>query len=342
MPVATPEIYRRMLQAAHDGKYAYPGINVSSVVTANAALKGFADSGSDGIIQLSTGAGQFASGLNIKDAVLGAVTIAEHVHRVADQYNIYVGLHTDHCVPKKLDAFVRPLIAETARRRADGRGNLFNSHMFDGSELSTAENMKISTELLSVCKDNDIVLEVEIGVVGGEEDGIDHSDAPSEKLYTTPADMLEVARALRPVGAPFMVAATFGNVHGIYKPGNVKLKPAILKEGQAAVTAEFGEEARFMLVFHGGSGSDLSDIHQTLEYGVVKMNVDTDTQYHFTQAIVQHVDANRSELTHSADEMANKKKFDPRSYLKRAEEFMAKRVQTACDELKSTGKSIFA
>jgi fructose-bisphosphate aldolase class II len=342
MPVATPEQYRKMLQAARDGKYAYPAINVSSMVTANAALKGFADSGSDGIIQVSTGGGEFASGLNVKNAVLGSISIAEHVHRAAREYNILVGLHTDHCVPKKLDGYVRSLIAETARRRAERQPNLFNSHMFDGSELPTADNMKISAELLKECAANEIILEVEIGVVGGEEDGIDHSDAPSEKLYTTPEDMVEVARALRPVNAPFMVAATFGNVHGIYKPGNVKLRPKILKEGQDAVAAEFGDAARFYLVFHGGSGSELSDIHETLDYGVIKMNVDTDTQYHFTQAVVQHVVANQSELTHTKDDVANKKKFDPRAYLKMAEEFMAKRVMTACNDLKSTGKTIFA
>jgi len=340
MPIATPEIYRKMIDAARDGKYAYPGINVSSTETANAALKGFSDSGSDGIIQLSTGAGDFASGLNVKDMALGSISIAEHVHRMAEKYNVYIGLHTDHCVPGKLDSFVRPLIAETARRRADGLNNLFHSHMFDGSELSTTENMKISAELLKECKANEIILEVEIGVVGGEEDGIDHSDAPAEKLYTTPEDMLAVYRTLNPIGGLYWVAATFGNVHGIYKPGNVKLRPKILMDGQEALVKEFGNDSRFDLVFHGGSGSELSDIHETLEYGVVKMNVDTDTQYYFTQPIVSHMVENQSELTHTKDEMANKKKFDPRSYLKKAEENMAKRVVMACDDLKSRGKSI--
>ena len=331
-----------MLDAAQAQHYAFPAINVSSTETANAALKGFADSGSDGIIQLSTGGAEFASGLNVKDGVLGAITIAEHVHRMAKKYNILVALHTDHCVPKKLGGFVHPLIAETARRRNAGLPNLFQSHMFDGSELSTAENMKISAELLSQCKDNQIILEVEIGVVGGEEDGLDRTDTPAEKLYTTPEDMVEVYRALNPVGGRYMVAATFGNVHGIYKPGNVVLKPKILKQGQDALVAEFGAKARFDLVFHGGSGSELADIHETLDYGVVKMNIDTDTQYHFTHAIVEHVDANRSELTHTEDNVANKKKFDPRSYLKKAEESMARRVAEGCKDLKSEGKSIFS
>lgn len=341
MPLVTPEIYVKMLEAAQKGNYAYPAINVSSTETANAALKGFADSGSDGIIQLSTGAGEFASGLNVKDAVQGSITVAEHIHRMADNYNVYIALHTDHCQPKKVDKFLKPLIAETARRRAEGKPNLFHSHMFDGSELPLDENMAIAVELLKTCKENEIILEVEIGVVGGEEDGIDHSDQPRAKLYTTPEDMVGVYEALSPVGGRYMVAATFGNVHGIYKPGNVKLKPKILKEGQEELVKKFGKDAWFNLVFHGGSGSELADIHETLEYGVVKMNIDTDTQYHFTEAIVMHVDENRKELTHSGGEVANKKKFDPRSYLKKAEENMAKRVAQGCKDLKSTGKSIF-
>ncbi len=342
MPLATPEIYRKMLDAAQNGEYAYPAINVSSTETANAALKGFADAGSDGIIQLSTGAGEFASGLHVKDAVLGSITVAEHVHRMADRYNVYIALHTDHCPPKKVDSFLIPLIQETARRRANGQGNLFQSHMFDGSELPLADNMKTAVRLLEMCKENDLILEVEAGVVGGEEDGIDHSDKPREKLYTTPEDMVEVYRALSSIGGRFLFAATFGNVHGIYKPGNVQLRPKILKEGQDAVVKEFGQKAYFDLVFHGGSGSELADIHETLAYGVVKMNVDTDTQYHFTEAIVHHVDENRQELTHEGEEVANKKKFDPRSYLKKAEENMAKRVVQACKDLKSEGKSILS
>ena len=341
MPIVTPEQYAKMLDTAMENHYAFPAINVTSTETANAALKGFADAKSDGIIQISTGGAEFASGLNVKNGPVGAITLAEHIHRMADHYDVYIALHTDHCVPKKVDTFLRPLIEETARRRKAGLGNLFQSHMFDGSELPLNDNMKIAKELMAICRDNEIILEVETGVVGGEEDGIDHSDAPSDKLYTTPEDMVGVYEALSSVGGRFMLAATFGNVHGIYKPGNVKLTPVILKNGQAAVEAKYGTEARFWLVFHGGSGSELSDIHETLDYGVVKMNVDTDTQYHFTEAIVKHVDENRSELTHTKDDVANKKKFDPRSYLKKAEEHMAGRVGRACRDLKSDGKTLF-
>jgi fructose-bisphosphate aldolase class II len=341
MPIATPEQYVKMLEAAHAGRYAYPGINISSTETANAALKGFADSGSDGLLQVSTGAGEFASGLHVKNAVVGAVTLAEHIRRMSDHYDVLIALHTDHCQPKKVDSFLKPLIEETAKRRSAGLPNLFQSHMFDGSELPLDENMAIAKELQQLCRDNEIILEVETGVVGGEEDGMDHSDQPAEKLYTTPEDMVGVYEALSGIGGRFMLAATFGNVHGIYKPGNVKLRPKILKEGQDAVVARFGDKARFWLVFHGGSGSELSDIHETLDYGVIKMNVDTDTQYHFTEAIVGHVDDNRAELTHTDTDVANKKKFDPRSYLKKAEEHMGKRVSQACDDLKSTGKTLF-
>jgi fructose-bisphosphate aldolase class II len=244
-------------------------------------------------------------------------------------------------VPKKVDSFIRPLIEATAELRSAGQNNLFNSHMFDGSELPTDENMKLSVELLKFCKENQIILEVEIGVVGGEEDGVDHSNVGKEKLYTTPEDMLKVYEALNPIGGRYMVAATFGNVHGIYKPGNVVLKPKILAEGQKVLKETFGDKADFDLVFHGGSGSELTDIHETINYGVVKMNVDTDTQYHFTQPIKTHMIDNADELTHTADKMANKKKFDPRSYLKKGEESMAARIGQACKDLRSDGKSIF-
>jgi len=341
MPVATPEQYEKMLDAARAGKYAYPAINVTSTETANAALKGFADSGSDGIIQVSTGGGEFASGLNVKNMAEGAISIAEHVHRMAEHYPILVGLHTDHCQADKLDKLVRPLIQATAALRKAGQGNLFNSHMFDGSELPIDENMKLAVELLKECKENQIVLEVEIGVVGGEEDGMDRTGAPKAKLYTTPEDMVKVYEALHKIGGRYMVAATFGNVHGVYKPGNVVLKPKILRDGQEALKKKFGPKASFDLVFHGGSGSEIKDIHETIEYGVVKMNVDTDTQYWFTQAVLKHMIDNRGELTHTADNVANKKKYDPRSYLKEAEKSMAKRVSQACKDLKSEGRTLF-
>jgi len=254
MPVADYETYCRMLDRAAEKKFAYPAINVTSLTTANAVLKGLAESRSDGIIQVSTGGGAFASGSAVKDMVLGAISIAEHVHRVADRYDIYVALHTDHCQADKLESFVIPLIEETEKRRASGMSNLFNSHMFDGSALPLEENLDIAVPLLERCHRSEIILEIEVGVVGGEEDGVSGEGA-GKKLYTTPEDMLEAARRMNEVKeARYLVAATFGNVHGVYKPGHVKLRPSILKDGQEALEKAYGSKGRFHLVFHGGSG----------------------------------------------------------------------------------------
>ena len=340
MPIATPAQYAAMLDAAQQGGYAYPAINVTSIATINAALKGFADKGSDGIIQFSTGAGEFASGLNIKDAVFGTLVLAEATHRLAEKYDILIGLHTDHCQPKKVDGFLRPLIAATAERRAAGNGNLFNSHMFDGSELDIKANMEISKDLLKLCVENEIILEVEAGVVGGEEDGIDHSDVPADKLYTTPEDMVYVHEQLSGIGR-YMFAATFGNVHGHYKPGAVKLRPEILKNGQEAVIGKFGQEAEFDLVFHGGSGTPSDQLQETLDYGVIKMNIDTDTQYAFTRPVVDHIMKNYDGVLKIDGEIGVKKVYDPRSYIKLGENGVATRMGQACDDLKSSGQSIF-
>ena len=340
MPIVDFNRYCEILDRAKTNKFAYPAINVSSIETINAALEGFATANSDGMIQVSTGAGEFASG-SIKDMVLGAVTLAEHAHRVGAHYDVNIVLHTDHCVPEKVDTFLKPLIAETAKRRAAGQPNLYSSHMFDGSVLPLDENMAQSVELLKLCRDNDMILEVEAGVVGGEEDGIDNTDAPAEKLYTTPEDMLAVHAALSKVeGGRYMFAATFGNVHGVYKPGNVKLTPSILRDGQAAVVAKYGEAAHFDLVFHGGSGSSKDEIRETLDYGVIKMNVDTDCQYTFTRPIADHMYANYEGVLRVDGEMGNKKVYDPRSYLKKARSAMAARVVEACEDLHSAGQSM--
>lgn len=340
MPIATPEQYAKMLDAAQQGDYAYPGINVTSITTINAALKAFADSKSDGIIQFSTGAGQFASGLNIKDAVHGTIVLAEAAHRLAEKYDVLVGLHTDHCQPGKVDSFIKPLIEATAARRAAGQGNLFQSHMYDGSELPLDQNIAQSKELLELCAKNDIILEVEAGVVGGEEDGVDHSDMPADKLYTSPEEMVQVYEALNGLGR-FMFAATFGNVHGHYKPGAVKLRPEILRDGQKAVTAKHGESAKFDLVFHGGSGTTTAQLQETLEYGVIKMNIDTDTQYAFTRPVIDHLMKNYDQAMMIDGEIGNKKAYDPRTYLKLAEQGVCNRLMRACNDLKSTGNTIF-
>ncbi|MBC7714457.1 MAG: class II fructose-bisphosphate aldolase [Rhizobacter sp.] len=338
MPVATPEQYKQMLSSAKKNGYAYPAINVTSMSTANAALKAFADKKSDGIIQVSTGGGKFASG-SVGDMALGAISLAQHVHLVAEKYNVLIALHTDHCHPQYVDSFMLPLVAETEKRRAKGLPNLFNSHMFDGSELPLEENIKTSKMLLERFVKSDLILEVETGVVGGEEDGVNNDHAPADKLYTSKEEMVQIAKVLRPIGT-FMYAATFGNVHGVYKPGNVKLKPTILRDGQAAVAKEFGKEAEHFLVFHGGSGSELSEIHETLGYGVVKMNIDTDTQYTYTRPVVDFMLKNYDKVLKIDGEVGSKKHYDPREWLKAAEKGMTERIAIACDDLKSTGKSL--
>jgi fructose-bisphosphate aldolase class II len=339
MPVATFDQYCEMLDRARSGRFAYPAINVTSLTTANAVLRGLAESGSDGIVQVSTGGAAFASGSAVKDMVLGAISLADHVHRVAERYPILVALHTDHCQADKLDRYVIPLVEETERRRAAGKPNLFNSHMFDGSALPLTENLDIAVKLLDRFRRSDLILEIEAGVVGGEEDGV--SAGASARLYTTPEDTLAVARRLNAVrGARYLLAATFGNVHGVYRQGHVKLRPSILKDCQDAVVRQFGEAARFYLVFHGGSGSELRDIHEAIDYGVVKMNVDTDMQYAFTRAVADHCFKNYDGVLRIDGEVGNKKAYDPRSYLALGEKAMAERVKHAVNELRATGTTM--
>jgi fructose-bisphosphate aldolase, class II len=341
MPVADYNTYCRMLDHARENHFAYPAINVTSLTTANAVLKGLAESRSDGIIQVSTGGAAFASGSSLKDMALGAMSLAEHVHRVAERYPVYVALHTDHCQADKLDRFVLPLVTETERRRAAGLPNLFNSHMFDGSALPLKENLDIAVPLLERFCNCELILEIETGVVGGEEDGV-KSEA-SAKLYTTPEDTLEAARRLNTIaGARYLLAATFGNVHGVYKPGQVKLKPTILKDCQDAVEIAYGKQARFDLVFHGGSGSSPAEIRESIEYGVVKMNIDTDTQYAFTRPIADHMFRNYDGVLKVDGEVGNKKVYDPRTYLTLGEEALARRVQQAVNDLGSAGTTLFS
>jgi len=341
MPVATPKQFSDMLDAAQKGGYAYPAVNCASIITINAALKAFADKKSDGIIQFSTGAGQFASGLNHKDAAFGAIVLAEATHLLAEQYDVMIALNTDHCQPEKAESFLNPLIEATAKRRAEGKNNLFQNHMLDASALPLDENMAISKKYLKLCAEHEIILEVEAGVVGGEEDGAAGSeDTPADKMYTSPEDMVAVYDTLHELGR-FTFAATFGNVHGHYKPGAVKLLPEILKQGQDAVIAKYGSDAEFDLVFHGGSGSLLEQIRETLGYGVIKMNIDTDTQYAFTRPIADHMLKNYDGVMMIDGEIGNKKVYDPRSYLKKGEEAMATRIARGCDDLLSSGNTLF-
>jgi fructose-bisphosphate aldolase, class II len=342
MPIATPEIYAEMLARAKEDNYAFPAINCTSSETINAALKGFADAGSDGIIQFSTGGAEFGSGLGVKDMVTGAVALAEFAHIVAAKYPVNVALHTDHCPKDKLDSYVRPLLAISAERVRAGKQPLFQSHMWDGSAVPIDENLEIARELLKQAAAAKIILEIEIGVVGGEEDGVAHEI--NDKLYSTPEDFDKTLDALGTgEHGKYLLAATFGNVHGVYKPGNVKLRPEVLAEGQKAAAAKLGlpEGAKpFDFVFHGGSGSEKSEIEEALHYGVVKMNVDTDTQYAFTRPLAGHMFTNYDGVLKVDGEVGSKKAYDPRTYLKKAEAHMAERVIEACQDLHCAGKSL--
>ncbi|GLY99288.1 class II fructose-bisphosphate aldolase [Actinoplanes sp. NBRC 103695] len=339
MPIASPEVYREMLDRAKAGAFAYPAINVTSSQTLNAALQGFTEAGSDGIIQISTGGAEYVSGPTIKNMVTGSVALAEFATEVAKNYPVNIALHTDHCPKNKLDGFVRPLLAVSQERVNSGKAPLFQSHMWDGSAVPLDENLQIAEELLAQCAKAHIILEIEVGVVGGEEDGV--SADIDDKLYSTVEDGLATAAALG-LGEKgvYMTALTFGNVHGVYKPGNVKLRPEILKEIQEAVGAKYGKEKPFDLVFHGGSGSLLSEIHGALDFGVVKMNVDTDTQYAFTRPVADHMLRNYDGVLKVDGEVGNKKAYDPRAWGKLAEAGLAKRVQEACENLRSTGTTL--
>jgi fructose-bisphosphate aldolase class II len=336
MPIATPEAYADMLDRAKAGRFAYPAINVTSSQTLNAALQGFADAGSDGIVQVSTGGAEYASGQKVKDMVTGAVALAEYAHIVAAKYDVTIALHTDHCPKDKLDGYMRPLIAISQERVDRGLEPLFQSHMWDGSAVELHENIQLAEELLEKCAKARIIMEMEIGVVGGEEDGVENE--VNEKLYTHPADAQAVADALGTgEKGRYMLAATFGNVHGVYKPGNVKLRPEILKQIQDEVGAKVGKSEPFDLVFHGGSGSLLTEIRETLDYGVIKMNVDTDTQYAYTRPVVDHMLKNYDGVLKVDGEVGSKKLYDPRVWGKSAENAMASRVVTACTDLRSAG-----
>jgi fructose-bisphosphate aldolase class II len=339
MPIATPEVYAAMLDAAKQGSFAYPAINVSSSQTLNAALQGFTEAGSDGIIQISTGGAEYLSGPTIKNMVAGAVALAEFAHEVAKNYPINVALHTDHCPKDKLDGYVRPLLAISTERVKGGGQPLFQSHMWDGSAVPLEENLSIAGDLLAQTSAANVILEIEVGVVGGEEDGV--SAEINEKLYTTVEDGLRTVEVLGTGDkGRYITALTFGNVHGVYKPGAVKLRPEVLKDIQEEVGAKIGKERPFDLVFHGGSGSTLEEIRSAVDYGVVKMNIDTDTQYAFTRPAAGHMFTNYDRVLKVDGEVGSKKAYDPRAWGKIAEAGMAKRVVEACEDLRSAGTSL--
>ncbi|MEA5455059.1 class II fructose-bisphosphate aldolase [Sinomonas sp. JGH33] len=339
MPIATPEKYAEMIDSAKAGGYAFPAVNVTSSQTLNAAIRGFAEAGSDGIIQVSTGGAAYWSGASVKDMVAGSLGFAAFAREVAKNYDVNIALHTDHCPKDKLDDFVLPLLAASEAEVKAGRNPLFNSHMWDGSHEVLDENLRIAKDLLARTAAAKMILEIEIGTVGGEEDGVEN--AINEKLYTTVADGLATVEALGAgENGRYITALTFGNVHGVYKPGNVKLRPELLKEIQAEVGAQIGKENPFDLVFHGGSGSSEQEIADAVSYGVIKMNIDTDTQYAFTRPVVDHMFKNYDGVLKVDGEVGNKKTYDPRVWGASAEKGMAARVVEAAQQLGSEGKSI--
>jgi len=339
MAIATPEVYAEMIDRAKAGKFAYPAVNITSSQTVTAALQGFAEAESDGILQVSVGGAEYASGSTVKDRVAGTRALAAYAAEVAKGYGITVALHTDHCVKKNLDSWVRPLLALEAEEVKAGKNPTFQSHMFDGSDIPLDENLVIAAELLELSQAARTILEIEVGVVGGEEDG--HEAEINEKLYTTAEDGLATVRAL---GAGekgrYLTALTFGNVHGVYKPGAVKLRPSILADIQQAVGAEIGKESPFDLVFHGGSGSTAAEIAEAVDNGVIKMNIDTDTQYAFTRPVVAHMFTNYDGVLKVDGEVGNKKAYDPRAWGKLAEAGMAARIVEAAQQLRSAGQRL--
>ena len=339
MAIATPESYNAMLDAAKAGSYAFPAINITSSSSITAAIQGFAEAESDGIIQVSIGGAQYASGTTIKDAVMGSVALASFAREVAAAYGVTIALHTDHCHAQYVDSWLRPLLAISTERVARGEQPLFVSHMWDGSSVPMGENLALAAELLELSQAARTILEIEIGVVGGEEDG--HAAEVNDKLYTTAEDGLATVEALG-LGEKgrYLTALTFGNVHGAYKPGSVKLRPELLGEIQAEVGAKVGKDKPFDLVFHGGSGSTSEEIATAVSHGVIKMNVDTDTQYAYTRPVADHMLKNYDGVLKVDGEWGDKKSYDPRAWGKLAEAGMAARVVQACEQLGSAGKKI--
>ena len=341
MPLPTPQEVGRILDAAATGGYALPAVNVTSSQTLNAAMQGFAEAGSDGIVQVTVGGAEYFSGA-ARDPLAGARAMAAIAHELAARCPVGIVVHTDHCPPERVNGFLRPLLAASLDRAGRGEVPLFHSHMFDGSTLTLADNLRVAAELLALCAEAGVVLEIEVGVVGGEEDGIGGGEDDRSRLYTTTEDLLLVAEALGTGDrGRYLLAATFGNVHGAYAPGSVQLRPAILREGQDAVAAAH-PGARFQYVFHGSSGSAESEIHEAVSYGVVKLNVDTDMQYAFTRAVAGHVLDNWAGVLRVDGGLGDKRAYDPRAWGRMAEDAMAARVARACEDVGSAGRSLWA
>ena len=346
--VVSGEDYKRVVAAAKAGGYALPAVNVVGTNTVNAVLEAASKAKSDVIIQLSNGGSQFFAGKGYPDTfegkVLGAVSAAQHVHLLAERYGVCVVLHTDHA-NKKLIPWIEALLTEGEKFYAIHGKPLYTSHMLDLSEETLEENIDECARILERMAKIDMSIEIELGVTGGEEDGVGHDiveGADNSKLYTQPEDVLMAYERLNPLGH-FSIAASFGNVHGVYKPGNVKLRPEILKNSQELVKEKHATQDNPLdLVFHGGSGSEKSKIKEAVEYGVFKMNIDTDTQFAFAAAVGAYVEGHAKAFKYQIDPddgTPYKKSYDPRKFLRSGEENMIARLQEAFEDLGSVGKS---
>ena len=341
--VATGQLVTDIFQHAKENKYALPAVNVIGSSNVNAVMETAAKLNSPVIIQFSNGGAIYNAGKGLSNegqqaAALGAIAGAKHIHTLAEAYGATVILHTDHCAKKLLPWIDGLMDANEAFYKQNGK-SLYSSHMLDLSEEPLEENLEISAQYFERMAKLQMTLEVEIGVTGGEEDGVDNSDVDNSKLYTQPEDIAYTYEKLKAISDNFTIAAAFGNVHGVYKPGNVVLTPKILDNSQKYVQEKFGtDEKPINFVFHGGSGSTIEEIREAIDYGVIKMNIDTDLQFAYTEGIrdymVDNIDYLRAQIGNpDGEEKPNKKFYDPRVWVRKGEETFAKRLVKAFEDL---------
>ncbi|RZS97324.1 class II fructose-bisphosphate aldolase [Cecembia calidifontis] len=343
------EELKDLLDYAKESEFAMPAVNVINTSTVNAVLETAKKVNSPVIIQFSNGGAQFYAGKgmgneNQKGAIQGGISGALHVHRMAEAYGVPVILHTDHCA-KKLLPWIDGLLEEGKAFYAAYKKPLYSSHMLDLSEEPVHENIEISVEYFKKMKALEMGIEIELGITGGEEDGVDNTDVDSSRLYTQPEEVAYAYEHLKQVGDLFTVAASFGNVHGVYKPGNVSLKPIILKNSQDYIAKKFGTGPKpVYFVFHGGSGSTQEEIREANSYGSIKMNIDTDQQWAFWEGVKNYYKANEAYLQSQlgnpeGPDSPNKKYYDPRVWLRKGEESFIKRLELAFDMLNAIGRN---
>ncbi|QEG24746.1 class II fructose-bisphosphate aldolase [Mariniblastus fucicola] len=341
--VVTGEALDRLLRNANENNYAMPAVNVVGTNSINAVLEAAAAVNSPVMIQFSNGGGTFFAGKSLSNdnqaaAIAGCVSGAQHVHAMAEHYGVPVVLHTDHCA-KKLLPWIDGLIAASEKHYAATGKPLYSSHMLDLSEEPLEENIEICCKYFERMNKVDMLIEIELGITGGEEDGVDNTDVDSSKLYTQPSEVSDFYEALNKISPRFTIAAAFGNVHGVYKPGNVSLQPIILKNSQDHIKEKFGTgDLPVNFVFHGGSGSSREEIREAIEYGAIKMNLDTDMQWATWKGVLEYYKGNEGYLqtqlgNPDGDDVPNKKFYDPRAWLRKGEQSFVDRLKVAFEDL---------